>query len=323
MTRWLGSLIVLGVLAGPAIADGLKVQVLRSDGRADAKVRSKVDAAVLALARDAAKPSGDQVLAGDITFSDAAAAVGCKPEEETCKDEVLGMLSVDAIVVTTVTPKPGGFEIAVRRVGKGGPRDATGFVASDKVANDRIERLDGLAPVFGATVTARRPAEPPPPPPPPNPNPAPRPTAPPVRTAPPPNSVATAEPGPSPMQSPAEPRDDRRDLRLPIAGMAAGGAMILVGAIFWGSASGVQDDIDRAPANTRDQIIELQRLEDKAERYATAGNLMFVGGAILGGVSTYYFIKRRRQNQSTQMARVVPAVFPGGGGLSIVFGGAP
>lgn len=328
MTRWWSSLLVVGLLAGSALGDGAKVQVLRSDGRADAKVRSRVDAALLAQARETSKTSGDQVLPGDITFSEAAAAVGCQPEESACKDEVLGMLSVDAIVVATVTPKPGGFEIVVRRVGKGGPRDATSFVASEKVSSDKIDKLDDVAPVFGGAATAqRRPPEPEPA----NPSPAtsapPRTAAPPTRTAPPPKPVVarTPEPEPAPAPLPIDsPGDARRSLRLPIAGMAAGGALIVVGVIFWGAANNVQDDIDRAPSNTRAQILELQRLEDKASGYATAGNLMVIGGAVLGGVSTYYFIKRRRGMRAQASAmRFAPAVFPGGGGISLVIGGGP
>jgi hypothetical protein len=344
MTRALLSLFLLAAVAGSAAAEK-KIQVLHADGRADAKVRAKIDAAVLVLA----KATGDQIVPGDITFVDAAAAVGCNPDEAACRDEVLGMLSVDELVTTTVTPKPGGFDVAVRRVGKGGvTRDATSFVTAD-----RLDKLDTIAPLFSASGT--------PPPTPPAPLPPaigpPSPTSPPsptgttttpptttppspavTTTTPPPDSetgpvrpgptappAITAEPRPSPImtQPPGSDKIDRPRgrRRLQTFGMAGGGAMLLVGLILWGSASSVQGEIDAAPIATKAQIVALQDLEQKGDTYAGLGNLFVVGGLVLGGVSTYYFVKGNRRRATS--ARLVPTMSDRGGGLAIVIGGSP
>jgi len=316
MTRALLSLCLLAALTGPAAAEK-RIQILQADGRADAKVRAKIDAGLLVLA----KATGDQIVPGDITFGDAAAAVGCKPDEVACKDEVLGMLSVDEIVITTVTPKPGGFEIAVRRVGKGGAsRDTTSFVAAD-----RLDKLETIAPLF-STGAPPPPATTPPPttsaiattsPYPPEATPA----AP--ATAPPPAAVAVPQPSPIATPSAGRVPDDRTHDRrgLQTIGMAGGGAMLLVGLVLWGSAASVQRDIDAAPVGTKAQLVALQDLERKGDRYAGLGNVFAVGGLVLGGVSTYYFVKGNRRRASS--ARLVPTAWDRGGGLAFAIGGSP
>src|SRR5215470_7469937 len=154
-----------------AAAEPHKLLVLQSEGRADRATRAKIDSAITRL----------------------ATAVGCsKPDAASCKDDVLGMLSVDEIVITRVTPKPGGLEIAVQRVSKGGAsRDATMLLPTGAPP----DKLDGLAPLFGdqpAPATAGPPPAPAGPPP--------SPTA----AAPPPGPAATSAPaGGPPPSSPA------------------------------------------------------------------------------------------------------------------------
>jgi hypothetical protein len=329
------ALAALAMLGGPAAADP-KVQVLQADGRADAKVRARVDAGILALARS----GGEQVIPGDITFTEAAAAVGCKADAAACKDEVLGMLSVDEIVITTVTPKPGGFEVAVRRVGKGGAaREAISFVAYD-----RLDKLEAIAPLFSAKPAPAPPAPAPPPagatPVPFGPRPAPPPPPPPsnaVTTTPqrPPSEVAPVPPSdvappPSPVSrrvDPSSPFSDRADdrprprRRLQAVGMATGGTLLTVGLVLWASAASVQSEIDAAPVGTKTQLRDLQALEDKGDAYAGLGNLFVVGGLVVGGISTYYFVKAGRRRATS--ARLVPVVWDRGGGIAFAIGGAP
>jgi hypothetical protein len=95
----------------------------------------------------------------------------------------------------------------------------------------------------------------------------------------------------------------------------------VLGFAFWGSAANVQGQIDDAPANTEADLHALQDLEEKGAARAGAGNLFFVGGLVLGGISTYYFVKRGRRRTST--ARIVPTVFDRGAGLAFTIGGSP
>jgi len=104
-----------------AYADPRHIMVLKTDGTADAPTRAKVDAAVLKLARTL----DGQVSPGDISFDDATAMVGCKPETQSCKDDVLATLAVDEVVMTTATRKPGTLEVTVHRIAKGTTHDAT------------------------------------------------------------------------------------------------------------------------------------------------------------------------------------------------------
>lgn len=348
----LAALACLALLAGVAYGDAEKVLVLRAEGRADKKIRTRIEGAVLKLAQT----GGGATTAGDVTFGDAAMMVGCKAEEESCKGEVLGMLAVDEIVTITATPKPGGIEVAVRRIGKtGATRNAATLVTPDKA-----EQLDALAPLFGAVpapppvvvrapapapVVVRAPAPAPvvrapvaapagrvpapvtpapatiPPPvavttTPPAPEPAPVEPAP---IAPAPTTTATMAPMPGPID---EPRDDGggNSRRWPMIGMAAGGAMLVVGVVFWASAAGIEDDIEKAPKGTRAELEHVQDLEAEGDAYATTGNVLAVGGLVLGGVSTYYFLKRGKAPART--ARVTPLYGSGGSGIAITWGGS-
>jgi hypothetical protein len=306
-------------LAPPARAESHKLLVLQSEGRADAGTRAKIDAAILKLAAQA-EP---QTAAGELNFSDAATAVGCKPDSSLCKDQVMGMLSVDEIVITTVTPKPGGLEVSVRRFTKGGGmHDASMLLATGASP----EHLDGIAPLFGVTPppSANRPA---PPPPPPGPTiTAEHPTSePPPPVLPPPNTVQ--EPPPSPIEQPAAPpgpadqgvSDSRRHLEL--AGMAAGGAMFVAGLVFWLEANSTQNDINNAPTATRQNLMDLKDLESRGSTYATLGNVFGIAGLAVGAVSTVFYFRDRRA--PAHSVAIGPALFNHGAGVALTLGGNP
>lgn len=324
MRRGLLAAVVLLASVGGAVADD-KILVLRAEGRADKQVRAKVEAAVLELA----KSTGGSTTPGDVTFGDAATMVGCSPDEDACKVEVLGMLAVDEIVTIATARKPGGIEVTVRRIGSGGAtRTATALVAPD-----RADRLDAIAPLFGGraagppsplpppvtpavtTAPAPAPGEPTPSPAPP---PAPPITSEPAPTAPAPTTVADAAMLPPPAD---EPRNDRPrgNRRLAMFGMAGGGVMLVVGIVFWASAKNIESEIADAPTRTREQLEHVQDLEAEGDAYATTGNVLAVGGLILGGVSTYYFLKSGKRSSRT--ASVAP-ILGHGTGIAITWGGS-
>ena len=314
--------VVLAVMVASATigrADD-KVLVMRAEGRADKKVRTKIEGAVLKLA----KSRGESTTAGDVTYGDAATMVGCKPEEDKCKDEVLGMLAVDEIVTITATPKPGGIEVAVKRITKGAATKS----GQTLVTAETADQLDALAPVFGAAGTAS------PLPPPVSASTTP---SPPVREQPKPGPVTPPQPAPDPLpvapqpvrvaeptQTPAMPRqidqpEEPRSRRLPMIGMIGGGVMIVVGAVFWASASGIEGDIADAPKKTRADLERVRDLEAEGDTYATAGNVLAIGGLVLGGVSTYFFLKAGRR--SARSASVTP-IIGDGTGIAISWGGS-
>jgi hypothetical protein len=92
--------------------------------------------------------------------------------------------------------------------------------------------------------------------------------------------------------------------------------------VLWSAASGVQSDIDNAPTSTKQDLQNLKDLENKGDGYAGLGNLLAIGGVILGGVSTYFYIKDRSA-APTATARLTPAVFDHGAGVVFTIGGSP
>lgn len=307
MKRTIASVLLLAMPA-TAVADPHKIVVLQTEGRADAGTRLKIDAAITKLA----STGGTLVSSGDISFTDAAAGVGCKPEVAECRDEVLGMLAVDEVVYATTTLKPGGTEIEVHRVTKGGmTRDAKMTLATGQSADS----LDGLAPLFTDAKPAEpvvAPGEPPPGEPPPS-----------------PSLLPATEPKPSPIatQSPLFPEETDRGpapprRRLQIAGMIGGGVSMTIGFLLFGEAGTVQEEIDAHPTATAAQLDDLKILEKRGDSLAAWGNLLFLSGIALGAVSTYFYIKGRKHTAS-QSARLAPAVFDHGGGITLTIGGSP
>jgi hypothetical protein len=342
--RHLAAAAALVLVPRLAAAEPHKVLVLQSEGRADAALRARIDAAIVRLAAAQLRAS-----AGELTFTDAATAVGCRPDAPSCKNEVIGMLAVDEIVLTTITPKPGGVEIAVQRVARGGAeRDARMLLATGASP----DRLDGIAPLFGdprgatrggangpampgprgreSPLSADRPAAAAP-----APSPPPPPTAPAVASAPPaepapvvpaPGAVASVPPMvPEAIPAAPVPQADPpglHDRRLELAGVIGGGSLLTIGVVLWGAASSTQDDINHAPTRTRQDLANLRDLESRGDIYAAAGNVLVATGAVLGGIATYLYIRDRRA-ASASTARLVPTVLDHGAGLVLTLGGLP
>lgn len=323
-----------------AAAEPHRVLVLQSEGRADPALRAKIDAAVVRLAAAAQL----QAAAGELTFTDAATAVGCRPDAPSCKAEVIGMLSVDEIVLTTVTPKPGGVEIAVQRVARSGAERAATMRLATGAPPDR---LAGIASLFGEPRDATRGSSAPaassqPPaaakidrPAAAAPAPASPPTAPAIALTSPaeaapmvpaPSAVASVAPI-APEVAPTGPvaqadQPGLRDRRLELAGMIGGGGLLALGVVLWSTASSTQDDINRAPTRTRQDLANLRDLESRGDLYAAAGNVLVATGAVLGGLATYLYIRDRRA-ASASTARLVPTVIDHGAALVLTVGGMP
>jgi len=310
--------------ASVAYADPKHTLVLKSDGTASADAKAKVDTQVLKLA----KSIGGNVEAGEISFIDATAAVGCNPSESSCKDEVLATLGVDEVVVTTVDKTPTGTTVTVRRVSKSGmPKEQTTTIPAGQAPDAKLN--SDIGPMFGVVQAA-----PTPPPAPTTTEPAPTPTPPPpVDTAPPAPTpaptpakpVTTAQVEPTVTGAPngqvAPPADEHVDhRRLELTGMGVGGGLVLLSLVMWAEAGSTQSDIDNAPAKSAADLKNLQDLESQGDTYAGLGNVFFIGGLGLAAVSTYFWWRDRRADHG-QQARVAPTVFDHGAGVTLSFGG--
>lgn len=333
--------IALLCLANLASAGPSAVLVLRSEGTADAASRTSIDTHVLRLARHL----DGKVDAGDITLTEAAAAVGCSASEPTCKDEVLTTLGVDEVIATTVTATPTGFNITVRRVARSGTRAAQTTIASvttpDAKLDTDIGPLFGYAPAPPApapTIAAASVEQ--------APSTEPTPTTPTT-----PASSATAAPAgattaaPGPLDDPGHgaapidtnvtaaptgavvplPAEGGKSRRLPKIGMGVGAGFVLLSFLMWSQANDVQGQIDDAPEpRTPADFAELADLEKRGDNLAGAGNLFFFTGAIVGGVSAYlYWRAGSSSSSSMHTARIAPAALPHGAGVTLTIGGAP
>lgn len=319
--------LILLAAASTAYADPKHTLVLKSDGNASADAKSKIDVQIFKLA----KSLGGNVEAGEISFTDATAAVGCNPSESSCKDEVLATLGVDEVVVTTVDKASnGGTTVTVRRVSKSGmPKEQTTTIPPGQAPDAKLN--NDIGPMFGAVQAA--PTPPPAPPPATEPAPTP-PTVAPVDTAPPPTTTTTSTPpkpvttaqveptvtaAPNGQVTPSnEGHSDHR--RLELTGMGVGGGLVLLSFVMWAEASSTQSDIDNAPARTAADLKNLQSLESQGDTYANLGNVMFIGGLGVAAVSTYFWWRDRRADHG-QQARVAPTVFDHGAGVTLSFGG--
>lgn len=337
MKRTIRLSVGLAVLAGAHLAgaDPKHTLVLKSEGNASADTRSKIDTQVFKLA----KSLGGNVEAGEISYTDATAAVGCNASESSCKDDVLATLGVDEIVVTNVTNASGGdLKVTVRLIPKTGmPKEQStvipGGQAPDAKLNAEIGPMFGVvpapekaAPVATAPVTPPATAATPPattmaPATPPATPPATATDASTTNTTPPKpvttGQVDTVTAAPNGQIAPEGHTDHRR---LELTGMAVGGGLVVLSFVMWAEAGSTQSDIDAAPAKTAADLRHLQDLESQGDAYAGLGNLMFIGGLGVAAVSTYFWWRDRRADHG-QQARLAPTVFDHGAGVTLSFGG--
>jgi hypothetical protein len=299
--------------ASVAGADTHKVLVLKADGNADAATKAKVDAEVQKLARSL---PGATIETGEVTFTDAAVAVGCSGGEPQCRDEVLSTMGVDEVVAITVTAMPSGdTRVLVDRIPKStGIKNATSTVPAGQPLEAKLE--SDIGPTFGAKAP-----EPPPV------------VAPPPTTTPPPSTGVvtpafgepggtTTEPPPStapiPNETPASQptAEGTTSSRGPVIGFAVGGGLVVLSLIMWGEASSTQGDINSAPTKTISDFQNLQNLESKGETYAALGNVFFIGGLVVAGVSGYFFWRDHRKHAAAS-AMVAPTLFDHGAGIAL------
>jgi hypothetical protein len=317
------SILVLSILLAPALANAGKLLVLKSEGNADAATKAKVDAEVQKLAH--ALPSM-QVEVGEVTFTDAAVAVGCSGSEAQCRDEVLSTMGVDEVIAVTVTTMPSGdTRVTIDRIAKGAPTKAgNSTIPAGQAIETKIENDVGAN--FGV-----KPAEPPPAPPPTTTTPPAaattttpppafgEPGAPPTTTEPPSGPPMNETPPPNQPQPEAEGGGGRG----PVIGMAVGGGLVVLSLVMWGEASSTQNDINNAPTRTVADFQNLQNLESKGGTYATLGNVFFIGGIVTAGISGYFFWRNHRAHSSASSAMVTPTLFDHGAGLALTIGGPP
>ena len=108
------------------------------------------------------------------------------------------------------------------------------------------------------------------------------------------------------------------DKKLGLGLVAGGSVALVVGIALWANESDLQGQIDGTPTpTTYDQIQSLRALEDKAQGYATWGNLLVIAGLAAGGAGAYFLWR----DHTHHVTAVTPAPVDGGTGMTLVVGG--
>ncbi|MBP9086209.1 MAG: hypothetical protein KBG15_08820 [Kofleriaceae bacterium] len=236
-----------------------------------------------------------RVEVGVTLMTDATSALGCDAADAACANSVRTTLAVDGVIWGTARGTSP-TTIDIYRVGvDGNVTHVRGQVAAGATVESTMQPL--FPQLYGITATADSLAD----------------TAN-SATAPQPVALQTAAPSPN------------RRKQVAIVGVVGGGVMIVGGISLWGYAGGLQDQINSAPVATANDIRALQALEDRADSSGTGGNLMFVSGLVVAGVSSYFLVKelrKARRPTSGERLTLMPTLVPHGVGLTLSFGGQP
>lgn len=276
------ALVTTVALFTTVMAQSRKVLVLPLDGNAPAAQKTALDATVVRLAKE--KGGGD-VTAGDTTFNETAAAVGCDPEQPACAETVRTTLAVDELVYGSAKTENGSTTVIVTRASAGSEPTSQISVIAETDGGEAVEPT--LTPLFAGTPADGSAA-----------------------------GSGSAAPAPE-RPGPKSNFFDTTERKLGVAFGAGGVIAVVIGLSLWSSASGLQDDIDSAPDETLTQINALKELEDRAASKALWGNVFFVVGAAAVGVGGYLLWKDHK-NRSTVIA---PAPAENGTGMTLVLGG--
>jgi hypothetical protein len=285
--RLVVALAVIALAATAAAAAPRKVLVLPLDGTADPAVRARFDLEIKRLA----KSIDGTVTPGTTTFAETATAVGCDPHTAACVDDVIATLGVDELVWGIATTRRGKTDVVVRRAVKqraGAPRVPTSEATATVDADTPVERAAGqLNPLFGL---------------------------------PPDPAIAAAVTTPEETTAPGVTGSDSSSNHhtIALAMTAGGGFLVLVGLILWANESSIQGDIDGHPTRTVADFQDLQSLEDRASGYAITGDLLVLGGLVLGGYGGWQLYKDHQQSVT-----IHPAPMPGGAGVVLEWRGLP
>lgn len=345
--------------AATANAGPKSIMVLKAEGTADAATRSAVDASVLKLAKniDGKVEMGDITLtdAAAMVGCDPAQPA-CKDDVLSTLgvDEVVATTATAQPTGTNVTVRrlaKGGAPRAAQSI------QPAGKPSDQKLAQD-LGALFGvavMAPTTPAKTTPTTTTTPTTPAKTTTTTPPTTPTTPTTATTTNPTHVATATTTASPpptnpvydapfppatpdhpataQATPVEPisaapngqivggkDEDHRSYTWQKVGMGVGGGLVVLSFVLWAKAADTQQQIDEAPKNTPADFKKLTQLESNADGQAGGGNLFFVGGLLLAGISGYSYWHGHHTHHS-QSAQIVPTVNPHGAGIAITFGG--
>ena len=275
-----------------------RVMVLPSEGEAPGVLPGLADELTQALTRGARRNT-TSVASAAASLDDTAVVVGCDPSGPACLDAVAAALNVDQLLLVRITPTGAGASIEVTAVTREAAPVTRVFAVTPATRKADLAAIETAVPEMLEAGEARPPDRPP------------------GGDGIPPGGGPGTGPGVGPGSSPLLPGGDGppppAPSRTPLYVIGGGGALVVAGAVFWGLASAKQDDIDRAPTGTVDELERLASLEDRARTQATVGNALVIGGGVaMAGGAIWWLTTRRRAD-----VVVAPAPAPGGATLML------
>lgn len=294
MTRLVTAAAIALAIAVPRLAAATDLQprvlVLPAEGKAPAS-QPKLGAEVAdALARGASRTTKN-VARADATLTDTAVIVGCDPANHACLDSVAAALNVDQVLFARITPKDNDADVEVTAVTRETEPQTRTFTVHASSHNPDLAAIEPAVVEMLESGEARRTQQ---------------------------HKDAAAGGGSSALRPPPPPpvtTVEGDHPSWPVVVTAGGAALVIAGASAWAIASSKQHDIDHAPTSTAADLDALSSLETSAKHYATAGNVLFVGGAVVAvaGAALWWRSWRAGAHEVT----VAPSVGPEHAGVTI------
>jgi hypothetical protein len=151
------------------------------------------------------------------------------------------------------------------------------------------------------------------------------PTAGSAETTPPPAPAAEQPPAPAPEPLPPAPQPTEQPSGSHVGlwfGVVGGTVLLGVSIGLWAAANQTESQIQQQPTTSTTDIQKLRNLESTGDGQAMGGNLLFVAGVAVAGISGFYLWRAHRHHRSTQ-ASLAPMAGPHAAGLTLTIGGQP
>jgi hypothetical protein len=274
---WIWVLALVAAAPGAAAAGTFESRVMIIDVDAP----SDLDAALTA----GAQRVSPAVTRSTSSLDDTATLVGCTVTAAGCYDDIAAALNVDQLLIAESSESGTDTTVKVIAVTRETEPVVQTFVLHEASRANDLAKLQGAVPGMLEAGEAKR--DPPPPPH--------------------DGDGHHEEPHVAVVTHPAK--------ASPVGlFVGAGGAVLMAaGGIAWVMAASTQSEIDAAPTATAADLDHLAALEHTARVRATAGNVLFIGGAVAAAAGIGWYVYARGHAHAE--VEVAPA--PGGAAVTL------
>lgn len=239
----------------------------------------------------------------NVPIEDAAGLLDCDPEATPCLEAVSKSVKAKRIVFGALTADEDGVvKVTITRFDPGPDRQQRTFELVSTTTESMAEELVRVAaPLFGKTGKTGKTG----------------------RTGPTDGTATTIEPPlPGPDEPTPRPDEPHGSIRGSTWGILGGAGVVTgLGVVFLVQASGIADDVNRAPRNTPQDFKNLTALESKGETRQRLGLVFTAVGGVGLAYGIYRAITDRRAPASEAHAmRLVPVPLSDGAALVLTVG---